>query len=390
MPYDEHFYLTQVGPALASDYGEAQRVIGDDSAWVVWPARVQADIDGGLSASASFIKHRLEWRAALGLVPPFPPAPWPQKALGHFDADDPGGNISRSCPPEQVIPVGPDKRFWRGDFGGMTLVDHNGAPIQLQQFPGVTNTTPPNMYMTFLSGIYTRADLDQLLTGHCERSYTHYHATADPELLAYVLTWTNFASCWILGDHQPAFQSWLQAAPLIDAFLSALILKGPAVCEKVIAILGKEVNSSFTPYGLLDTVQHYGPIFRDHGIELALHFSPRVASWQLPTETPVAFWQKMSAAGVRRGCYQAIPTNPPGTIIAQLWDMRKYLAAADPTLACTFFEGFANEQLMGRKTEEDGCRLGLEAVFATRPAGSNAPAVAGAGNGLRNLDGSPV
>ena len=75
-PYDEQFYITQVGPALAADYKEAGRTIGDDAQWVVWPARIENDVQvNGLSYAGSLLKHRNEWRVALGLKPLFPPAP---------------------------------------------------------------------------------------------------------------------------------------------------------------------------------------------------------------------------------------------------------------------------------------------------------------------------
>lgn len=67
MPYDEQFYIDHVGPELANDYKEANRIIGDDEKWIVWPARIQADIDMGLSNGTSLAKHRREWRKGLGL-----------------------------------------------------------------------------------------------------------------------------------------------------------------------------------------------------------------------------------------------------------------------------------------------------------------------------------
>lgn len=70
MNYDESFYLLTAGPALVADYAEAHRTVGDDDAWVVWPARLEHDVQQGLSYKESFAKHRREWREVLGLSPP--------------------------------------------------------------------------------------------------------------------------------------------------------------------------------------------------------------------------------------------------------------------------------------------------------------------------------
>jgi len=82
MPYDESQYLNKVGPLLTADYAEAHRVVGDDAFWVVWPARVQADVDTGLSYDASIAKHRREWRIGLGLNPNPNPTPLPPSGGG--------------------------------------------------------------------------------------------------------------------------------------------------------------------------------------------------------------------------------------------------------------------------------------------------------------------
>ncbi len=327
-----------------------------------------------------------------GFGSPFDPGrpdPIRQAPLLFFDHDDPGGNVSRSRPPEQVIPPNPTKTWPRGDFAGVTLVDRNGDPIILKDIPG-QNTTPRNMYMSFLLERYDRHDQDLLLTGHAERSYSHVLASANVPLLEYVQSWGFYAGCWILGDQPSPLQSWAQAQPQIEPFLRALIAAGPEVCDKTILILGKELNSSCTPSGLLDICQHVAPICRAAGLQLGLHFSSRKASWQRNDQRPKDFWFEMSALGIKDLFYQTQADDPAGTMMAAMYDARRILADADPTLRVCFFEGCANAQLFGRRSELDGCRLGLEAIYATRVPGSNVPAVAGAWNGLRNLDGSPV
>jgi hypothetical protein len=74
IPYNEAFHKTRTGPTLTADYQEAHRVVGDDAEWVVWPARIERDVcDVGLTYEQSLIKHRAEWRAALGLGSPVTP-----------------------------------------------------------------------------------------------------------------------------------------------------------------------------------------------------------------------------------------------------------------------------------------------------------------------------
>lgn len=67
--YDEQFFIKDVGPLLAADYKAAGRKVGDDPLWVVWPARIQADHDAGMSYPESRAKHRQEWRDALPPIP---------------------------------------------------------------------------------------------------------------------------------------------------------------------------------------------------------------------------------------------------------------------------------------------------------------------------------
>ena len=114
--YDESFYAREVGPALKADYAEAHRQIGDDAAWVVWPARIEADVArNGLTYPGSLSKHRAEWRAALGL--PQPPA-----VLLPFR-----GNF---CVPGAIpgLPWAPDGRLWTPAYGCYT--DQDRATIR--------------------------------------------------------------------------------------------------------------------------------------------------------------------------------------------------------------------------------------------------------------------
>ena len=76
IPYDEQFHLTRTGPTLAADYREFNRHVGDDDAWVVWPARIDRDVcEAGITYEASLAKHRAEWRAKLAPQPAPGPTP---------------------------------------------------------------------------------------------------------------------------------------------------------------------------------------------------------------------------------------------------------------------------------------------------------------------------
>lgn len=74
--YDEHWVSTVMGPLFASRYKQAGRTIGDDPQFVVWSSRTIYDITAnGLSPEVSLAKHDAELCQALGITPPFPPAP---------------------------------------------------------------------------------------------------------------------------------------------------------------------------------------------------------------------------------------------------------------------------------------------------------------------------
>lgn len=70
IPYNEDFHRDRTGPTLAADYKEANRVVGDDAQWVVWPARVERDVcEKNWPYEKSLFEHRNGWRVALGLQP---------------------------------------------------------------------------------------------------------------------------------------------------------------------------------------------------------------------------------------------------------------------------------------------------------------------------------
>ena len=132
-----------------------------------------------------------------------------------FDSNDPGGDVSTSLPPEQVIPPSPTIGWWRGDIGGVTLPD---APPMV---PG-GNSTPPTMTMSFLLPWYTQTQyggtpqVDKILTAHAQRGYTHFHLDQTNwqaaglsipqavDLFKYIQSWGFYTSYWGLGTSMGA------------------------------------------------------------------------------------------------------------------------------------------------------------------------------------------
>ncbi len=292
--------------------------------------------------------------------------------------------------------------MWRGDFGGVTLAQNpNDVPL----VPGC-NTTPRNMMMSFLLPFYDRKWQDIQLTEHCWRDYTYFHLdrwnadkaglspTQFVQLMAYVQSWGFRTSYWGMGTPDGQ-QSLASAFAWLMRTLKALMAAGPTVCERTILIFGEETNSIISPQDLDMLVAAVAPVCRANGIRMRHHFTSRYPSWQPTGQTPVDFWRRQSSLGVEGLCYQAIPSDPAGTMMAAMWDARRYMGEADVNLKLTAFELRAYLQLEEAEairvfghpcTEQDGCRTGLEATFATRGA-TNYPAVDGYGNGGALLNG---
>lgn len=344
-------------------------------------------------------------RRASGLSVPVPPAftraaGRQQPSLDAYDPDDPGGVVSRSCPSEQTL--APD--MWRGDFGCVTVAqDPNSVPL----VPGC-NTTPRNAMISFLLPFYDRQWQDIQLAEHAWRSYTYFHldrinadrAGLSPtqlvQLMAYVQSWGFKTSYWGMGT--PDGQQDLDGAlALLMPTLNALIAAGPTVCEQTILIFCEETNSCMSPATLDALVVAVAPICRASGIRMRHHFTSRYPAWPNGGSN-VDFWVRQSSLGVEGLCYQAIPSDPAGTMMAAMWDTRTYMGQADLNLKLTAFELRAELQLeeaqaiaeLGHPcTEQDGCRTGLEATFATRGT-TTYPPVDGYGNGGCLLNGDPL
>jgi hypothetical protein len=311
-----------------------------------------------------------------------------QLSLGAYDPNDPGGNVSTSLPPGRIIPANPTKGWFRGDFGGIT------TPSTPPWVDGA-NSTPANMWMSFFLPKYARQWQDYFLTANCYRSYSHFHldwytaraigmsATAFVQLLAYVQSWGFYTSFWGVSSLDGNFSSWAQVQPFLQPLLDALKAAGTSVSEKCILLPCKEANGCTSPAGLLDIITNLMPQCAAMNIDVYHHFTSNYPAWPIGAQTDDQFWQQHLAHGVLGCCWQSNASDPAGTMMAHMWDTTDKVCAMGGKLVA--FEMCANAQLFGQRSELDGCRLGLEAVYALGQWG-----VSGAANGLRNIDGSPV
>lgn len=145
-----------MAPLLYADYQEAHRFFGDDPYGVVWPARVNEDIHGGLTQDQSLDKHRREWRIALGLDQPLPPGPRPP--LPPF----PPGSYDHVLP--WVPPV--DRDFIRADAWGVVVP---GLPM----VAGGSSEHPERLLTAFLYK-YDRSLWSQCFEAHRQRGYKQW------------------------------------------------------------------------------------------------------------------------------------------------------------------------------------------------------------------------
>lgn len=323
-----------------------------------------------------------------------------QRPLPPFDADDPGGRVHTTPPPDLVIPVSYARNFWRGDLGGVMLPT---AP------PFVTgaNTTPPEMTMSFLLPLYRRFGLrviDTFLTAHAERSYSHFHLDRwlwdaagfslqdAADLIDYLIAWGFYPSLWLCGSLDDRRGGWPLLQPIVEPVLRMLTATS-ARAEKAIVLVGEELNNGCPPGadGVDSIIRGVCAWTTPAGVPTWLHFTSNYADYPVNPRTDasaVVWWQQW--IGLVQGlCWQADPSAPAGLMGAKLWDARRILARADPSFLTVAFELRATEQLYGRCTEEQGCLTGLELLYCDND-GLGYPEVAGFGNGARYPDGSAI
>jgi hypothetical protein len=338
------------------------------------------------------------------------PAAVTQAPLPAFDLNDPGGLVPTTLPPEQIIPAGPNIRWWRGDAWGVTLPT---APALVKG----CNTTPPTMVMSYLLPRYGQSDIDAILTGHAVRGYTHFHldlwnaldAGLTPaqfaNLIAYVQSWGFFTSAWGLGTSLGSFATWAAAQPYLQPYIQAITALGSAVAENHICLIGEELNSCTTPglTGLDDIITHCVALGQPSGMLFGVHFTSNYPAWYgSDVSGPSQWWQKFIGK-LTFLAWQGDPSDPAGTMLAHLWDSRCYLDDADKSFLATFFEYLGEDELYatpitspyaqfsGPITEEYACLRGFEGICATRAAPNpGANPVAGFGGGGRYPNGTAL
>lgn len=328
------------------------------------------------------------------------PVPVRQKPLPPFEASDDQGLVHTTQPPDLVIPSWPDRHFWRGDIGGVTLKET--PPF----VPGA-NTTPPEMTMSFLLPWYSREWQDKILTAHAERGYTHFHldlwnarkAGYTPEAFAdlvdYVRSWGFFVSCWLTSNQDDRSQGWASVSWIIAPYLS-VILDRPKP-ETFISMPGQELNNGCPPgpNGADSIISHVCAMANPVDSPVWLHFTeyyPGYPENVPPAQADMAMvqWIARWRGRVRGLAWQGDSGGSAGLMGAKLWDARRFWARAGFTdYPCvSAFELMASFQLYGKATEEYGCLRGLEMVYCTSD--GSAPPVAGFGNGARLPNGDPL
>lgn len=321
-----------------------------------------------------------------------------QPPLPPFDPSDPGGKVwgPYGLPPEALpLPPNSTKTFFRGDAWGVTLPVSQTPPY----VPGA-NTTPPNMVMSYFAPYYQRPVQDNILTAHCQRSYSHFHldqwnweqaglsSSQAVQLMAYIQSWQYYTSFWGLStSYGINWQSWAQAQSCLQPILSALQAAGSKVSGNTILLVGEELNSCTSPAGLLDIVTNLMPQCKDLGIDVWLHFTSNYASWPVSGQSQPEFWQSMVSLGVKGLCWQADQNQPAGTMGAEMYSARNELAGTGALLAA--FELLASWQLNGKATELYTKLRSFEMLCCPQGIPS-IPAVSGYNNGGSMPDGTPL
>lgn len=320
------------------------------------------------------------------------PAPTNHAPLPPFDADDPTyGAVSRTPPPELIIPSGPDNLFMRADFNGVTLdpTRWGGNPPMLVG----ANSTPITMLMSPMVILYPRKWQDAHLTESAERGLTHYVISGDGWNLqangfdptpAAITQWARYVQSWgfkvIYWRGQP-----LMDDPILQALVNAGVIDwsipGGEVDSKIIA----EVYEAILDNTLSITA---------NGVPVGAHFTANYPDG-FPRDTFLTNWAKYN--GFVHLCWQADQNDSAGRQAAMLYYARQRvnlgLVGGDgqpaPDSRVYAFETMASLQLDGKCDEAYGNLRSLELLYATRT-DDRIRAMSGFGNGCRYPDGSPV
>jgi hypothetical protein len=341
-------------------------------------------------------RQHLAWRGgAPGHWPPPPRDPLPA-----FDTSDSYGFVHTTQPPDLVIPSGPDRRFFRGDLGGVML------PTAPPFVPGA-NTTPPEMVMSFLLPWYQQPWIDTILMAHAERGYTHflldfYHCRKAGlslqqtlDLIAYVQSWGFFTPIWLTGSNDDRSHGWTSVQPIVEPLVRGL-LNASSLTAGFIAFPGQELNTNCEPGpGKADAIiAAVCALCNPSDVDCWLHFSPNYPGYPMNPQPGQNFdvmmveWIAQWRGRIRGLAWQGDGSQSAGLMGAKMWDARRFWARAGYTdYPCVVaFELMATDELYGHCTEAQGCLRGTEMVYCTSD--GSAPPVAGYGNGARRADGS--
>lgn len=330
-------------------------------------------------------------------VAPFPPADLIAPDIRPFDTTDGQGNLVHTVlPPEALAVAYPPVRdvdYPRGDFGGVT------TPLAPPFVPGA-NTTPPNMWMTYLLPLYVGLRMpngddcvDYFLAWYLRLGYTHLHLARIDSAIGGLLDVAQrakrlglFVTYWAALSSDSRMSGWNDydavALPALEALVDAKAVDIP--------IVGGEVNRIMDPEPLISIVTQLGVWLRSHGVtRLGLHFTSNYGSYEPSGADRAAWWRQMASLGVTHLCWQADPNQTAGMMGAMLYEARLYVR--DCGVKVVAFETIAENQLYGRASETDGRRIGWELACTTR-LDPSFPPVYGAMNGLPLADanGNPV
>jgi hypothetical protein len=365
-----------------------------------------AQIAAALSATGS---SPLNLTGLVGAVPPPPPlTPNPTMATGlppTPPAPTPAGTCQISLPVGQPagIPAAPDKRWFRGNFGGIRVPGLPGIP------DGPNNTIPggdTSMLWTPLFNRYPPEWQATALTAYVARGLTHFD-----------MNWASSRADGLSPAQFVALAQQVQAAGLFpvielagkgagatvtDYINIANEIIGPAIAAGVIPIayMGKELNLALSPVDLQAFIDACAPTLVAAGTNVYVHFSSGYMSWQVTGPT-AAFWQ--ANIGKLTGfLYQQDPSLDCPTLQGDLTGTILTRCAGNDTMPtdcgfghpvdCVAYELTAEAQFFPPNiTEQAGDLVGFHALCSppgVGPAGT--VSVMGFGNGATTLAGGII
>ena len=326
------------------------------------------------------------------------PQPVAQKILPPWSImlnPDPGGNVWTTPPPEWSPTAKYNKRFWRGDIGGVML------PIAPPYVPGC-NTTPPEMTMSFLLPWYMQFGskwIDAFLTAHAQRNYSHFlldryncdasgvGVTGAIQLIDIIQSWGFYTPMWMTGSTDGSTRASLSGYQgLVDPYMQA-IMKSSKRMDGMIVLPGEELNNGIPPGspGLDDILNYECNRCNGAEIDIYFHFTENYRTWY-PNGTNEVTWAQQWMNRMTGQMWQGDPSNITastptlGRMQAQFWDTRGFWQSLNSNFVIVAGEYAASPELVGQCSEELGCLFGLGLQYPPSPLGVG---VAGFCNGAR-------